>query len=68
MISHVAIERPDGGLRYVDVWDSEEDFERFADERLHPVVHSLLAEIFGDEVPPEPDRATAAVVDVWLGR
>lgn len=68
MISHLAIERPEGGLRYIDVWESEEDFERFADERLHPVVHPLLGEIFGDQLPPEPDRASMAVVDVWLGR
>jgi hypothetical protein len=68
MLSHLAIERPEGGLRYIDVWESEEDFERFADERLHPVVHALLAEIFGDELPPEPGRATMAVVDIWLGR
>ena len=68
MISHLAIERPEGGLRYIDVWESEEDFERFTDERLHPVVHPLLAEIFGDQLPPEPDRASMAVVDLWLGR
>ena len=68
MISHLAIERPEGGLRYIDVWESEEDFERFTDERLHPVVHPLLAEIFGDQLPPEPDRARMAVVDLWLGR
>lgn len=68
MISHLAIERPEGGLRYIDVWESEEDFERFTDERLHPVVHPLLAEIFGDQLPPEPERASMAVVDLWLGR
>ena len=28
MISHVAIERPEGGLRYIDVWESEEDWDR----------------------------------------
>ena len=56
LISHVAVERPDGGLRYIDVWESEEDWDRFAEERLHLVVHPLLAEIFGDELPPEPER------------
>ncbi len=67
LISHVAVERPDGGLRYIDVWESEEDWDRFAEERLHLVVHPLLAEIFGDELPPEPERTPLRIVDVWLG-
>lgn len=68
MISHVAVERAEGGLRYIDVGESEEDWDRFVEERLHPVVHPLLAEIFGDQLPPEPDRAAMPLVDVWLGR
>lgn len=68
MISHVAVERPEGGLRYIDIWESEEDWDRFAQERLHPVVHALLAEIFGDQLPPEPERAVMPVVDLWLAR
>lgn len=66
MISHLAIERPEGGLRYIDVWESEADWDRFVEERLHPVVHPLLAEVFGDALPPEPERVELAVVDVWL--
>ena len=65
LIVHLAVERPEGGLRYIDVWESEEDWNRFVDDRLHPVVHGLLAEVFGDDLPPEPDRAALAVVDVW---
>lgn len=65
LIVHVAIERPEGGLRYVDVWESEEDWDRFADERLHPVVHGLLGEVFGDDLPPEPDRTPLDVLHVW---
>ncbi len=67
LMSHVAIERPEGGLRYIDVWESEDDWNRFTDERLHPVVHPLLAELFGDQLPPEPERVTLSLVDVWLG-
>ena len=65
LISHVAVERPEGGLRYIDIWESEADWDRFADERLHPVVHALLGEIFGDQLPDEPERSTLAVVHVW---
>ena len=67
LISHVAVEVPEGGLRYIDVWENEEDWDHFAEERLHPIVHQLLAEIFGDELPPEPERAPLRLVDVWIG-
>ncbi len=68
MISHLAVEIPEGGLRYIDVWDSEDDWDRFAEERLHPVVHSLLTEVFGEDLPPEPAQTALSVVDVWLGQ
>ena len=64
LITHIAIERPEGGLRYIDVWESEQDWNRFAEERLHPVVHGLLHEIFGDEQPPEPARTLLSVIHV----
>jgi hypothetical protein len=67
LISHLAVEQPEGGLRYIDVWETEEDWDRFAEARLHPVVHGLLAEIFGDELPPEPERAPLRVIDTWIG-
>ena len=67
MVSHVAVELAGGGLRYIDVWESEDDWNRFAEERLHPVVHGLLSEVFGDQLPPEPELVTMSVVDVWLG-
>jgi hypothetical protein len=65
LIVHLAIERPEGGLRYFDLWESKEHCDRFIEERLHPVVHRLLAEVFGDEPPPEPEREPLSVVHVW---
>ena len=65
LLTHIAIERPEGGLRYIDLWKSEEDWDRFAEERLHPVVHGLLSEIFGERLPPEPARTPMSVVHVW---
>jgi len=64
-VVHLAIARPEGGLRYVDVWETEADFERFAEERLHPVVHPMLRAVFGDDMPPEPERASLDVIHVW---
>ena len=65
LIIHLAIERLEGGLRYVDVWESEQHCERFTEERLHPVVHGMLREIFGDDLPPEPERSHLSVIHAW---
>ncbi|MFN2608440.1 MAG: hypothetical protein ABR511_11220 [Acidimicrobiales bacterium] len=65
LLVHVAVERPEGGLRYVDVWESEEDWDRFAEERLHPVVHPILQRRFGADLPPEPARNPISVIHVW---
>jgi hypothetical protein len=68
LVVHLVVERPEGGLRYFDVWESEEDWDRFAEERLHPVVHPLLASRFGEEFPPEPERFPLPVLHVWQQR
>ena len=65
LIVHLAMERPEGGLRYLDVWESEDDCNRFTEERLHPVVHGFLSEIFGDDLPPEPPRIPISIVHRW---
>jgi hypothetical protein len=66
LIAHLAW-RTDAGLRYVDVWRSKDDFEAFAENRLHPVVHPLLAETLGF-VPPEPAHTVLGLVDAWTER
>ena len=65
LLVHLAIERPEGGLRYIDIWESEASFDEFAEGRLHPVVHGLLSELFGEQLPPEPQRTSLSVVHVW---
>ncbi len=65
LIVHFAVENPDGGLRYYDIWESEEACDRFGEDRLHPVVHALLAEAFGSDLPDEPARVALPVVHVW---
>jgi hypothetical protein len=65
LIVHTAVEIPGGGLRYLDIWESEQDCDRFTSERLHPVIGRLLAEVFGDNLPPEPPRQPVQVVHVW---
>ena len=68
LIVHLAIELPEGGLRYIDVWESEADWDRFAEERLHPAVHPVLSALTGGQIPAEPERTPLAVVDVWRGQ
>jgi hypothetical protein len=64
LVTHIAMRLPAGGLRYVDVWRSEAEFERFAEERLHPVVHPIVEDLLGF-TPPEPERTPLDVIHVW---
>lgn len=41
-LSHLCVRRPDGGLRYIDVWESEEACARAFEERIHPAVDAVL--------------------------
>lgn len=45
---HLCVRRPEGGLRYIDVWESEAACERAFDERIHPAVDVA----FGGQRPP----------------
>jgi hypothetical protein len=65
LVTHLAVELDGGGLRYIDVWESETAWRRFVDERLHPVVHELLRDVFGDQPPPEPPQSPLAVLHAW---
>lgn len=64
---HLCVRQPDGKLRYIDVWDSEESCTRAFDERIHPAVDAA----FGGERPsgePEVHRldvlhASGALLD-----
>ncbi|MEU5415142.1 hypothetical protein [Streptomyces clavifer] len=60
------VQRTTSGLRYTDVWESEADWKRFADERLHPVVDRVVSAALGFR-PPEPSVQRLDVVDVWIG-
>ena len=66
LIAHLAWST-ESGLRYVDVWQSKDDYAAFEESRLHPVVHPILEEMLGF-VPPEPPRTVLDVVDAWTDR
>jgi hypothetical protein len=48
---HLCVRREDGGLRYVDVWESEEKCGAAFDERIHPAVDAILG---GNRPSQEP--------------
>jgi len=67
LIAHLVIQL-ERGLRYVDVWGSEEDCERFTEQHLHPVVWGALKASGFSSPPPEPPREPLAVTGVWSAR
>jgi hypothetical protein len=48
-IFHIAGPSPNGGWRVIEVWDSEEEAQRFFQERFIPALHEL-----GIDGPPPP--------------
>jgi hypothetical protein len=61
LLLHLVVRNPDGGLRYVDVWETEEQCARAFDERVHPAVDAA----FGGRRPPvEPTVTRLDVVEV----
>jgi hypothetical protein len=49
LLMHLCVRRAEGGLRYIDVWETEEQCARAFDERVHPAVDAA----FGGQRPPE---------------
>ena len=68
LVAHVAIARDEGGLRYVDVWTSQEAWERFRAERLEPVVGAVLARHGLPHDHSLVQLRDVHLVDAWLGR
>lgn len=52
---HLCVRRADGGLRYIDVWESKEKCAAAFDDRIHPAVD--LA--FGGKRPPTEPTSEA---------
>ena len=57
---HLCIRRPDGGLRYLDVWESEEACEKAFSDRIHPAVDKAFD---GRRPSQEPTVEKLAVLD-----
>lgn len=48
---HLCVRQPDGALRYIDVWESEEACTRAFEEQIHPAVDAAFG---GDRPSSEP--------------
>jgi hypothetical protein len=66
LVAHLVVE-VEGGLRHIGVWDSEEDWQRFHDERVEPAVRGVLSAAGFTQMPPDPPVQELKLVDVWLG-
>ena len=67
LIAHLALRREDGTLRYVDVWESEAQFETFRLARVEPAVEEVLASYGITSKPPDPGHEVLDVVHAWIG-
>jgi hypothetical protein len=65
LLAHVAIEREDGHLYYLDLWQSEQACNEFTETRLHPVVGAALQAAGIRVQGGEPPRREVTVVDAW---
>lgn len=66
LISHVVIEQ-EAGLRYVDVWATRADWDRFRADVVEPAVSEVLASHglpHDHSLVPITD---VTVIDTWLG-
>ena len=66
LVVHLALSKPDGGLTYVDVWESREACDRGFEERIHPAVVDGFEEI-GSQPDGEPRREELKLIDLWEG-
>src|SRR3954453_22715941 len=66
LIVHTAIAGPDGP-EIIDVWESQQHYERFRDARLLPAIAKMTA-ASAAEVPQPRDPQFYDVVDLVRGR
>ena len=60
LLLHLCVRNPDGGLRYIDVWESEELFQRAFGDRILPAVDAAFG---GNRPDREPDIQPLDIVD-----
>jgi hypothetical protein len=61
LLLHLCVRRPEGGLRYIDVWATKEHCTRAFEERIHPAVDAAFG---GNRPEGEPEVQRLDVIDV----
>jgi hypothetical protein len=61
LIVHTVTPIDSGGIRVMDVWESQEQLERFEEERIMPAAR----EIWGEPSGPPARRDIVEVHDLW---
>jgi hypothetical protein len=68
LIVHLVTVRPNGQLRYTEVWESEAACTRAFEDRIHPAVFGVFSEIgFRPDREPETESLEVAYVGGPLG-
>jgi catechol 2,3-dioxygenase-like lactoylglutathione lyase family enzyme len=65
LVVHLVVRR-DGGLRYIDVWDSEAHWRRFHDERIGPAVRKVMTARGMTRPATSPPYQPMELIDVWV--
>ena len=58
---HLCVRLPEGGLRYIDVWESEQACAKAFEDRIHPAVDRAFG---GTRPPGEPQVHHLDVIDI----
>jgi hypothetical protein len=66
LIAHVVTDAPEG-VHVVDLWESEADFRRFADEQLMPTFQRVLSARGVSLDAPLPEPTVVEAYDVVRG-
>ena len=66
LIVHLVVKRDDG-LRHIEVWESEQDWQHYRRGRIEPALDKVFAAAGVAERPPQPREQQLDLVDVWLG-
>ena len=61
LVVHLCVRRADGGLRYIDVWESKEACARAFDERIHAAVDAAFG---GSRPGTEPEVNVLDLIDI----
>ncbi len=67
LVAHIVMKRPEG-LRYVDVWETRADWERFRDEQVDPAVRQVLGSLGIPFDRSQVKFEEVEAIDTWLGQ